>query len=206
MNDKHQTGIARSYWDRQAAFFDEEPDHGLGDQQARDRWRALLKTLIPESRGRILDVGCGTGSLSVLLAAAGHNVTGIDFSPMMLTRARAKAECAGLQIDFQTTDAAAPQLPPVSFDVVISRHVLWAMPDPIAALRNWTALLRSGGRLVLIEGFWSTGAGLRAQDVRSAMPTGLIEIASMDLARDPLLWGGPVTDERYAITAQRSSP
>ena len=39
-----------------------------------------------------------------------------------------------------------------TYDVVLSRHVLWALPDPVEALRRWSALLRPEGRLVLVEG------------------------------------------------------
>jgi len=39
----------------------------------------------------------------------------------------------------------------------MSRHVLWAMPDPAGALEHWIALLRPGGRSLLVEGRWSTG-------------------------------------------------
>lgn len=46
-----------------------------------------------------------------------------------------------------------------TFDVVLGRHVRWALPDATAALDCWMALLKPGGWLVLIEGFWHTGAG-----------------------------------------------
>ena len=109
------------------------------------------------ARARSPTSGCGTGTLSLLLAEEGHAVTGVDFSPAMVERARAKA---GHVAAFHVGDAAEPPLEPAAYDVVLSRHVLWALPDPAAALERWIGLLGAGGRLVLVEGRWHTGGGL----------------------------------------------
>jgi len=89
---------------------------------------------------------------------------------------------------FIESDVAAPILPTGSFDVVLSRHVLWSMPDPQAALQSWNRLLRAGGQLLLIEGSWSTGAGLTATRTLSLLRQlgGDTELHSLD---DPALWG-----------------
>lgn len=60
----------RAYWDRQAATFDEDPDHGLRDPLVREAWTSLLLPLLPPAPASVVDLGCGTGSLSVLLAGA----------------------------------------------------------------------------------------------------------------------------------------
>lgn len=85
--------------------------------------------------------------------------------------------------------------------MVLSRHVLWALPDPAAALERWLGLLVPGGRLVLVEGSWSTGAGLTAeQTVDLVRATGL----EPELLRlpDPIYWGGPITDDRYLVVGR----
>jgi SAM-dependent methyltransferase len=92
-------------------------------------------------------------------------VSGVDVAPRMVAAARAKAASAGVTAEFVVGDAAAPPWAPGSFDVVLTRHVLWAMPDPDEALRHWIGLLRPGGLLLLIEGRWSTGGGLTAEKV-----------------------------------------
>ncbi len=78
-------------WDAEAEHFDDEPDHGLRDPAIREAWRVLLREHLPAPPARIADLGCGTGSLSVLLADEGYAVDGVDFSPEMVRRARAKA-------------------------------------------------------------------------------------------------------------------
>ena len=94
----------------------------------------------------MLDAGCGTGILSLELAGRGHRVTGIDYAPEMLALAKEKANAAGAAIRFEHADAEALPFAPASFDLVITRHVLWTLPHPEAAIIEWTRVLRPGGR------------------------------------------------------------
>lgn len=144
----------RAYWDAAAPAFDDEPDHGLRQGNTREAWSGCLVSWLPTGPADVLDVGCGTGSLSLLLAEAGHRVTGVDLAPRMAEQARAKLVAADLEGRFLVGDAAAPPTGDDTFDVVLSRHLVWTLPDPLVALRNWVARLRPGGTLVLIEGRW----------------------------------------------------
>ena len=56
----------RAFWNSEATTFDDAADHGLRDPALRARWGELLRRLLPPG-GRVLDIGCGTGSLSLLL-------------------------------------------------------------------------------------------------------------------------------------------
>lgn len=187
------------YWDEAAGDFDDEPDHGLGDPGVRAAWAELLTSWLPD-RADIADLGCGTGSLSVLLAEQGHRVTGADFSAAMIERARAKARRHGVQVDLRLGDAGDPGLPAASYDVVLTRHLLWALPDQAAAVRRWAGLLRPGGRFVLVEGQWFTGAGLAADTVTALLAPHAETVTVHDLD-DPRLWGRAIDDHRYAVVA-----
>jgi SAM-dependent methyltransferase len=190
------TDETRAVWDAEAAGFDDEPDHGLRDPLVRAAWRDLLLEHLPPAPARVADVGCGTGTLSVLLAGEGYDVAGIDLSPEMIVRAKAKA--AGLNATFAVGDAADPDLPAGSFDVVLSRHVLWALPDPAAGLARWVELLAPGGRLLLVEGRWFTGGGLAAADTEALVrATG--RGAVVRHLREPVYWGKDIDDERYLL-------
>ena len=68
------TDDARRFWDAEAATFDDEPDRGLRDPVVREAWRELLVELLPPVPAEVVDLGCGTGSLAVLLAEAGYRV------------------------------------------------------------------------------------------------------------------------------------
>ncbi len=137
-------------WDAAAGSFDEEPDHGLLDPAVRDAWAGRLESWLPGTRGDVLDLGCGTGSLSLLAAGQGHRVTAVDRSPRMAEKGPGQARrdrCGGL-----VGDAARPPVGERAFDVVVARHVVWLLPDPAAALEHWFGLLKPGGRLVRRRG------------------------------------------------------
>lgn len=188
-------------WDAEAARFDEEPDHGLGVPEVRAAWAARLRAWLPEPPADVLDLGCGTGSLSLLAAEQGHRVTGADSSRAMVERARAKL--AGRDAVFLLGDAAAPPVGERLFDVVLVRHVLWALPDPARVLRHWRGLLRPGGRFVLVEGVWGT---VTPVGIPAGRLTALLVPLAADVRVEPLsgvtaLWGKEVDDERYAVVA-----
>lgn len=186
-------------WDDAAESFDDEPDHGLRDPGIRASWTALLRQHLPVAPSTVLDLGCGTGTLSVLLAALGYAVTGVDGSARMLAQATAKADREQVRVSLVRGDVT---LPPVSgpFDVLLCRHVLWALPDHEQVLATWQSLLRRGGRLILIEGLWSTGAGMTATDLLPIVER-VIGPATLVRLDDPGLWGQEIDDERYLILA-----
>jgi ubiquinone/menaquinone biosynthesis C-methylase UbiE len=190
----------RTDWDAHAGTFDEEPDHGLRDPVVRGAWSALLAQVLPAAPAAVVDIGCGTGTLSVLLAEGGHRPCGLDASAAMLAVARAKAAAHGVAVPLVRGDATRPPFGAGSFDVVLVRHVLWAVADPDATLARWFALLRPGGRLVLIEGRWSTGAGLPAAACAALVRRhrNTIQLRPLD---DGRLWGRTVIDERYLIVS-----
>jgi ubiquinone/menaquinone biosynthesis C-methylase UbiE len=191
-----------TFWDEQAATFDDEPDHGLRDADVRAAWAELLLPLMPSSSAEVVDLGCGTGSLAVLLAAAGHRVRGVDLSARMVAAAAAKAQTADVVAEFVQGDAAEPPYPSGSADVVLARHVLWALPDPAAALEAWVRLLRPDGRLVLVEGRWSTGSGLTAAEAETLVRSVRRE-ATVTRLTGPALWGREIDDERYLLLSVR---
>lgn len=137
-----------------------------------------------------------------MLAEHGYEVVGVDLSPRMVDQARLKAHEAGVSVQFDVGNAAEPRLEPSALDVVFGRHVVWAMPDPAKVLRRWVTLLRLGGRLVLVEGCWGTGAGLSADSLTSVVAPlmGQIDVTPLP---DPTLWGKRIEDERYGLVARQ---
>ncbi|MEU8269298.1 class I SAM-dependent methyltransferase [Sphaerisporangium sp. NPDC049002] len=226
-------GSIASFWDAAAPSFDEEADHGLRDPLVRAAWAERLGSWMPPSPSDVLDLGCGTGSLTLLLAERGHRPVGVDLSPLMVEQARRKLTTAGFEVAVMVGDAGDPPAQAgTSFDVILSRHLLWTLPDPEDALRRWAGQLRPGGRLVLIEGRWaappdtgspeggpeagSPDSGERSAYVGStALPwmggvgaerllRALRPIAArcrVERLTDPVLWGRPIHDERYAVIA-----
>lgn len=193
-------GDASTYWDAEAATFDGEPDHGLLDPVVRESWRRLLLRHLPPPPARVADLGCGTATLGVLLATEGFEIVGLDASLPMLGHGRAKATAAGVTVELIRGDASDPPLKPGTVDVVLCRHVLWALKDTGRALATWSQLLRAGGRIVLIEGRWSTGGGLASRTIAEALSS-LGHDVTVEALPDERLWGRAITDERYLICA-----
>jgi SAM-dependent methyltransferase len=212
------TAAIAAFWDAAADSFDDAADHGLRSAHVRSAWAARLSAWLPGRPGDVLDLGCGTGSLSLLLARHGHRVVAVDLSPKMAGHARHKLTAAGFDACVVIGDAANPPSPPRRFDVVLARHLLWTLPDPAATLRRWLELTRPGGRLVLVEGRWDTTGEDDAYPEDSAVLPWLGGVTAATLAgtlrpfvcdlrveplTDPDLWGRRVDDERYAVIATR---
>lgn len=141
-----------AHWNRRAAQFDADFGHSIATAAERAAWDRILDLITAGRSGlEALDAGCGTGFLSFELAARGHRVTGIDFAPAMLEAARKKAAENGAEVRFEQGDAENLRFAPGSFDLVVSRHVLWTLPHPEAAVTEWVRLLRPGGRLAVID-------------------------------------------------------
>ena len=190
---------ATDLWDAEATDYDDPADHGLRDPAVRAAWRELLLGVLPPAPARVADLGCGTATLSLLLAEEGYAVDGVDFSPEMVRHARAKV-AGRADVTITEGDAGFPPLSPAVYDVVLCRHVLWALPDQVALLRRWTELLRPDGRLVLVEGSWATGAGLTA-DETAALLAAAGRGADVMRLDDAAYWGREISDERYLVVS-----
>ncbi len=214
MDETDDVAAIRTYWDGQAAAYDEAPDHGLHEAPGRTAWADLLCGALPPAPARIADLACGTGTLSELVLEMGHEVVGFDLSEEMVGRARAKTARFAGRVSIERADVSDPPLPAASVDAVLARHILWTIPDPEATLRRWVELVRPGGRLVLIEGVWGTeaanAAGMPGTPWSGGTPSGALVAVLEPLVADvavvhlpqPVYWGYHVEDERYLLRAQ----
>jgi ubiquinone/menaquinone biosynthesis C-methylase UbiE len=154
------------FWSAIAPGYEEHPGNvaepGTAEHAA---WLDAVREALPPAPSDVLDVGTGTGFLAFLAANLGHRVTGVDLAEPMLTVAREQAASSDNPPRFLIGDAVSPDFPPESFDVITNRHVLWTLRDPHAAFTNWRRLLRPGGCVVAIDGFWFTEASEGSNDV-----------------------------------------
>jgi ubiquinone/menaquinone biosynthesis C-methylase UbiE len=117
--------------------------------------RRLVETAGIVAGHDVLDLGCGTGTLALMVqeSCPQARVTGLDVDPRILTIARRKIEKAGAPISLHEGSATAPPFPPASFDRILTTLMLHHLTTPqkqetLAAARR---LLRAGGELHIAD-------------------------------------------------------
>jgi phosphatidylethanolamine/phosphatidyl-N-methylethanolamine N-methyltransferase len=178
-------------------------------EKAYDRWapvydlvfgpvfeRGRRAAIIAAERigGRILEVGVGTG-ISLPDYARVNRIVGVDISAAMLEKARERVVELGLDHveALEVMDAERLAFPDGSFDVVVAQYVVTAVPNPEAALDEFTRVLRPGGEIVILSRVGAE-AGLRRTVEHWFAP-----------AARRLGWRTEFPWERYARWAVRSN-
>jgi 2-polyprenyl-3-methyl-5-hydroxy-6-metoxy-1,4-benzoquinol methylase len=116
----------------------------LGDADRFSRW--VFDAIAPSLTGNVLEVGCGVGTFTALIAAAGHDVTAIDINPSYVATARSRLS-AQSRVTVVEGDATRMSWA-ASFDTVVLLDVLEHIEDDVGFLRRLRACLKPGGRLV----------------------------------------------------------
>ena len=142
----------RTRWHKTSGTYDRLSFPAPEEEKAA--YKRALEKVLKKDRLNILDVGAGTGFLSLLLAEMGHSVTALDLTESMLEKAKTKARESGLCIRFEPGDAEGLPFGDESFDAVVCRHLLWTLPNPLKALNEWVRVTRPGGQIMAIEGKW----------------------------------------------------
>lgn len=142
------------YWGKRSDSFLAQRKAELHSHMAK-RWLQEISVHLPEKgqdsgngSPKILDVGCGTGFFTILLAKEGYQVTGTDLTPEMVEKSRLLAAEEGVDATFLRMDAELLSFEDHTFDVVISRNLTWTLPDVEQAYREWFRVLKPGGILL----------------------------------------------------------
>ena len=107
--------------------------------------------LVPLARGRVLEVGVGSGLNLPLYTGAVREVIGVDPSEPLLDMARRRVSQAVVPIDLQRGSATDLPLESESVDTVVMTWTLCSIPDPLAALREMRRVLEPGGSMLFVE-------------------------------------------------------
>ena len=142
------------YWATRAeGYSDRTVDEFTGSRGLM--WEKRLKKALNEApAGDVVDIGCGPGLFALIAARCGRRTTGIDVTPEMIERARGnhKKLAPNLAASFLIGDAAHLPFDDASVACIISRYVIWNLPDPVAALTEFMRVLMPGGVLFYVDG------------------------------------------------------
>lgn len=169
-------------------------DYGVVAKKLEASALEFLDRLAIEPGTRVLDVACGTGQLAIPAARAGARVSGVDIAPNLIEQAQARAEAAGLDVEFAEGDAEALPYEDGSFDLVISLIGAMFAPRPDVVAAELTRVCRPGGRIVM--GNWTPdgfiGAFFKTVGKHVAPPAGIpspLEWGSEEVMRERLSEG-----------------
>jgi len=141
----NDTEVIRRRYNRTARFYD------WMDKMIPD---AIRQQAIAKVHGKVLEVGVGTGK-NLPYYRKGSDVTGIDFSPGMLERARERVCQAKVPVTLLEMDAQHMTFPNGTFDTVVATCVFCSVPDPVQGLREVKRVCKAGGQIILLEHFRS---------------------------------------------------
>src|SRR5207249_2793421 len=120
--------------------------------QLRPFAEAVIEKAALGAPDRVLDIGCGCGSTTVLAAARAAHAVGVDISAAMLEFARVRARDMRVSnVRFEQADAQTHPFGAASFDVAMSRFGIMFFDDPVAAFANIGRALAPRGRMVFVS-------------------------------------------------------
>jgi len=108
---------------------------------------ALVEAVDPHADQRVLDIACGSGNAALVAARRYCDVTGIDYVPALIERAKVRAAAEGTRVDFQVADAQALPFADAAFDAIVSVFGIMFAPDQERAAAELLRVCRPGGRI-----------------------------------------------------------
>lgn len=121
-------------------------------QRHKQQLREILDSDLTPSSGKILELGCGAGNISIWLAQRGYEVTGVDISPTAVSWAEHKVKTENISIDFKVRDVLDLEgLDKNSFDIVLDGHCFHCIigPDRFKFLSEAFRVLKPGGLFIV---------------------------------------------------------
>ena len=140
----------REYWNTRSVGYRQQIEKER--EEHKDEFYKKYFRQIPEGAS-VLDIGCGPGFFSLLLASLGMNVTASDYAEEMLKKAKDLLNRSGFyNVEFCRADAQFLPFADASFDAVVSRNLVWNLEDPELAYKEWLRVLKPGGKLFIFDG------------------------------------------------------
>ncbi len=159
-------------WNTHAEKYD-TTHHGNNTEEDISNWKEVLEAQMGDDRRvEVLDVGAGTGFLTLLISELGYRCRGLDISGGMLDVARQHARERGLAIEFIQGAVESMPISDNSLDVIANRSLMWTLLTPDTILKEWLRALKPGGKLLC---FCTAGKGMPeghhySQEIEDMLP------------------------------------
>ena len=142
----------KSYWNQRAEGYSISNRESL-ESNDKEEYEKFLRKYIPKNKKcKTIDMGCGPGFLAILLADMGYESFAFDCTENMLAKAEENARDLGVKIHTIQGDAQNPDIEDKSFDLLVSRNVIWNLENPEKAYKEWIRILKPGGRIIILDG------------------------------------------------------
>lgn len=217
MESVERTELSHGYWSGRAQEYSDLHERELASDRG-GAFAELVRRLVEGARDRLaeqgsgrergagacastagapmvraLDLGCGSGLLSILTAQAGAVVTGVDFSEEMVARAKVNAERHGVgdRVTFRPADVHKLPFEDEAFDLVVTRNVTWVLDDVERVYAEALRVLRPGGSFVNIDAAY--GQAFAAAEARGEEPSHPTQTADQLRTRNAIVADLPIS-------------
>lgn len=144
-------------WTEDSVDYNDLTWYELEHKKITAHWTRELQQLLGSQPLRILEVGCGPAFMSILAARLGHEVKAIDGAAGMVEKAKKNIQKQKLNVEVCQEDGVTlPMEKKKSYDVILSRDVVWTLYNPEKAFRRWKEVLKPGGKIIYFDGDYQT--------------------------------------------------
>ena len=142
----------RNYWSMRAEGYSESIIDEFETNKA-EHWKDVILNHVDTDRPlKILDVGTGPGFFPILLGREGHKVTAVDYTEAMLEEAEKNCRRYNVCADLSKMDAHSLEFDDDSFDLILSRNLIWDLENPKKAYAEWLRVLKPEGKMMVFDG------------------------------------------------------
>lgn len=142
----------KSYWSKRAEGYSISNKESLNSNEKEQYEEFFLKHISTDKKLKTIDMGCGPGFLAILLADMGYDSFAFDCTENMLLKAEENAKDLGVKVTTIKGDAQDPKIEDNTFDLLVSRNLVWNLDNPEKAYKEWIRIVKPGGKIIIFDG------------------------------------------------------